>query len=108
MADKKHIARVTEEIEFADGKTRTVRPLTIKSLREFVKIVEGLELSGDSIDDETFDRMVEASYIVLRQSDKEIDKESVEDIVDLDNFQKIMAVAMGNRLFDPNPTAVEG
>jgi len=106
MADKKHIARVEEEVEFADGKVRTIKPLTIKSLREFVGIIQGLDV-GDEISDETLQKMIDASFIVLHQTDTKIQKEDVEDIVDLDTFQKIMTVAMGNRLFDPNLAAAE-
>jgi len=109
LADNKHIARVTEKVEFADGKVRTIQPLTIKSLREFVKIVEGLDLGeADKISDETFEKMVDASFIVLRQTDKEIDRSAVEEIVDLDTFSKIMTVAMGNKIFSPNLETAEG
>jgi len=35
--------------------------------------------------------------------ERAITKAQVEEVLDLDTFQKIMAVAMGNRLTDPNP-----
>ncbi len=103
--DKNHVARVQADIEFADGKVRTIKPLTIKSLRKFVKLIEGLNTAPDApMNDETIDKMVEAAAIVLEQVDPTLagDKESVEELLDMDVFQKLMTVAMGNRLTDPN------
>lgn len=103
--DKNHVARLETDIEFADGKVRTVRPLTIKSLRKFVKVVEGLDVGPDTaITDETIDKMIDAASIVLEQIDPELakDREAVENALDMDVFQKLLAVAMGNRLSGPN------
>jgi len=105
MSNKDHVARIESAIEFADGKVRTVKPLTIKSLRKFVKVIEGLNVGPDTpMTDETIDKMVEAATIVLEQIDPELarDKEAVESALDMDVFQKLMTVAMGNRLMDPN------
>jgi hypothetical protein len=103
--NKDHVARVEAKIEFADGKVRTVRPLTIKSLREFVKVVEGLNVGPDMpMTDETITKMVQAASIILRQVDEELakDPQAVEEAIDMDVFQKLLTVAMGNRLVDPN------
>lgn len=103
--NKDHVARLEANIEFADGRVRTVKPLTIKSLRKFVKVIEGLNMtSGTVMDDNMIDKMVEAASIVLEQIDPELvkDREAVEAAIDMDVFQKLMAVAMGNRVVDPN------
>lgn len=105
MANKDHVARLESNIEFADGKVRTVKPLTIKALRKFVKVVEGLNVGPNAtMDDEMINRMVDAAIIVLEQVDPELvkDRESVESAIDMDVFQKLMSVAMGNRVVDPN------
>lgn len=104
LADAKHNARVTANIEFADGVVREVHPLTIKSLRKFVKAVEDLNLAEGAVTDETIDKMVNAASIVMRQIDPELaeDKDKLEESLDMDVFNKLMTVAMGNRLTDPN------
>lgn len=103
MANEKHSARVSAKIEFADGKVREVKPLTIKSLRKFIKAVEDLNLNNTVVNDETIDKMVEAAAIVLEQIDPEIVKAgNVEELLDMDVFNKLMTIAMGNRINDPN------
>lgn len=100
MANNDHAARLEVTIEFADGKVRNVKPLTIKSLRRFVKVMEGLNVGDANMDDAMIDKMVEAASIVLEQVDPELakDREAVESALDMDVFQKLMAVAMGNRV----------
>lgn len=95
-----NVARLEAPIEFADGQVRIVKPLTIKSLRKFVKVMEGLNVGDANLNDEMIDKMVEAASIVLEQVDPELarDREAVEAALDMDVFQKLMAVAMGNRV----------
>jgi hypothetical protein len=89
-------------ILFADGKTRLVRPLTIRQLRKFMKIANQLKVGDeDSMTDEDIDRMVESAAIALAKVDPELaeDLEALEDALDLRCFSEVMAAAMGN---DPN------
>lgn len=104
LANEKHQARVTAKIEFADGKIREIKPLTIKSLRKFIKAVEDLNLGQGAVTDETIDKMVDAAAIVLEKIDADLakDRDLLEESLDMDVFNKIMTVAMGNRLADPN------
>lgn len=85
------------DIIFADGETRTVRPLTIRNLRKFMKIVKDLR-TDDNLDDDDIDVMVEAASIALLAVDKELaeDKEALEDALDLRCFGELMAAAMGS------------
>jgi hypothetical protein len=101
MAEKKY-ERLSADVEFADGVTRKVKPLTIASLRKFVKAVE--DLSTENMNDEAIDQMVNAAKIVVQQVDPELanNPEKLEEALDMDVFQKIMTVAMGNKLIDPN------
>lgn len=98
--------RTTAEIEFADGETRTVKPLTIKKLREFLKAAEKIEADTTSnrLSDEDIDNMMEAAAIIMSTVDKKLadDRDQLEEAVDIEIFGKLMAVAMGNSISDPN------
>jgi hypothetical protein len=90
------------EIVFADGKTRVVKPLTIRHLREFMKVANGMKSSDESgMTDEDIDKMVKAASIALRKADPELanDPVALEDALDLRCFGEVMAAAMGS---DPN------
>lgn len=90
------------EIMFADGKKRTVKPLTIRRLRDFMKIANNLKIPDDgNLTNEDIDQMVQAASIALSKADPELaaDLEELEDALDLRCFQEVMAAAMGN---DPN------
>jgi hypothetical protein len=84
------------EIVFADGKKRTVRPLTIRNLRKFMKIVK--DLKTDNLNDEDIDVMVEAASIALLAVDPELaeDRDALEDALDLRCFGELMSAAMGS------------
>lgn len=91
------------EITFSDGKKRTVKPLTIKNLREFMKVANNMKQSNDEagMSDEDIDKMVAAAAIALKKADPELaaDKDALEEVLDLSTFAQVMAAAMGN---DPN------
>jgi hypothetical protein len=91
-----------KEILFSDGKKRTVKPLTIKSLREFMKVANNMKTTDESgMSDEDIDKMVSAAAIALKKADPELaaDRDALEEILDLSTFAEVMAAAMGN---DPN------
>ena len=90
------------EITFSDGKTRVVRPLTIKHLREFMKVANQMKASDEAgMTDEDIDKMIDAASIALRKADPELasNRDALEDILDLKTFGEVMAAAMGS---DPN------
>ena len=89
-------------IVFADGKTRVIKPLTIRQLRKFMKVANALQAKTEAeMSDEDIDTMVEAASIALAKIDPELseDLEALEDVLDLRCFAELMAAAMGN---DPN------
>lgn len=94
-----HDVRKGIEIVFADGVKRAVYPLTIKSLRKFVKIVEKMRDLEDmsTVTDEDIDVMLDAAEIILEKVDPNLagDRDLLEDTVDLHCFTKMMSVAMG-------------
>lgn len=90
------------EIVFADGKKRTVRPLTIRQLRKFMKVANNMKVADDgSMTDEDIDKMLESASIALMATDPDLasDLDALEDVLDLKSYQGLMAAAMGN---DPN------
>ena len=90
------------EITFSDGKKRIVKPLTIKHLREFMKVANEMKTDNEAgMTDEDIDKMIAAASIALRKADPELaaDRDALEDILDLKTFGEVMAAAMGN---DPN------
>lgn len=91
------------EITFSDGKKRTIKPLTIKNLREFMKVANNMKQTNDEsgMSDEDIDKMVSAAAIALKKADPELaaDRDALEEVLDLSTFAQVMAAAMGN---DPN------
>ena len=90
------------EITFSDGKKRIVKPLTIKHLREFMKVANEMKSNDEAgMTDQDIDKMIAAASIALRKADPELaaNRELLEDILDLRTFGEVMAAAMGN---DPN------
>lgn len=89
-------------IVFADGKTRNVKPLTIRQLRKFMKVANALQAKNEAdMTDEDIDSMIEAAGIALAKVDPELaeDPDALEDALDLRCFGELMSAAMGN---DPN------
>lgn len=102
MAAKNVDYREGQEIIFADGEKRRIRPLTIRQMRKFMKVVQNLgDIEGSSMDDGQIDLMMEAIAIALEKDYPEIaaDRDALEDVVDMKSFNGIMAAAMGT---DPN------
>jgi CRISPR/Cas system type I-B associated protein Csh2 (Cas7 group RAMP superfamily) len=90
------------EITFSDGKKRVVKPLTIKHLREFMKVANEMKTDNEAgMTDDDIDKMIAAASIALRKADPELaaNRDALEDILDLRTFGEVMAAAMGN---DPN------
>lgn len=102
MATKNVDYREGQEIVFADGEKRRIRPLTIRQMRKFMKVVQHLgDIENGSMDDSQIDLMMEAIAIALEKEYPEIaaDRDALEDIVDMKSFNNIMSAAMGT---DPN------
>jgi hypothetical protein len=97
MADKNKDLLGGTEILFADGKKRTIRPLTIRNLRKFMKVVKDLK-TDENLEDSDIDIMVEAAAIALSNVDPQLadDKDALEDALDLRCFGELMGAAMGS------------
>lgn len=97
MTDKNADIIGGTDILFADGKTRTIKPLTIRNLRKFMKVIKDLK-TDDTLEDADIDVMVEAASIALIAVDPALaaNTEALEDALDLRCFGELMGAAMGS------------
>jgi hypothetical protein len=90
-----------------DGTAITMRPLKITLLREFMKEFQKLndeKISEDNI--KSMDLLLNCSVIAMKQYSPEIaTKEKLEEIIDLPTIYKVIEVASGVKLNDPNALA---
>lgn len=98
MADK-HDVRRGADVDFADGVTRHIKPLTIRQLRKFVVVIEKMTTTEDAaaMSEQDIDLMRDASKIILEKVDPGLasDDDRLEDTVDIVVFNQLMNVAMG-------------
>ena len=75
----------------------TVRPLTLRQLRKFVKVVKNLDANTTDLSDEDINNMVEAAAIALEKASPDLakDKEALEDVLDIATFNTLLEAAMG-------------
>lgn len=93
--------REGQEIVFADGVKRKVFPLTIRQLRNFMKIADQLNVENEQgLTDKDIDNMVSAASIALQKIDPDLanDEDALEDALDLRCFGALMAASMGNEV----------
>lgn len=98
---------VEEEVELQDGTVLNLRPLNIKNLRKFMKVVKEMQPEeGKEIDEfEGLDKMVDACQVAISQFDEELaaDREKLEEALDAPTIEKIFEVAGGIKVSqDPN------
>jgi hypothetical protein len=89
------------EITFADKK-RVIHPVSLRRLRKLNKILKNMNADATELGDEDIDKMIEAAIVALGEEfdlDNEVDREKVENIVDVKTFNILIAAAMGA---DPN------
>jgi hypothetical protein len=95
------------EIELQDGTKVSMKPLKIKYLREFMKEFEKIsdeKIASDNI--KSMDLLLDCAAIAMKQYNEEFaTKEKLEDVVDLPTIYKIIEVAAGIKLNDPNALA---
>ena len=97
----------TVEIELMDGTKIKMRPLKISLLRDFMKEFQKIGEEGIVEDNiKSMDLLVTCATIAMKQFDEELaTKEKLEDILDLPTVYKIIEVAAGIKLNDPNALA---
>jgi hypothetical protein len=91
------------EIELADGTTITLKPLPIKQLRKFMTIIQGMDAENSS-EQEAMDFFIKAAMVCLEKTRPELasDKDKFEDLIEVPTMMKILEIAGGLKLTDPN------
>lgn len=96
----------TETVTLQDGEELEIKPLNLKGLRKFMKVIKGFEEAKD--EEQGLDLMLEAVKISLEKKYPKIaeDDEYLEENLDMNSINRIMAVAGGVDMSgDPNQTA---
>lgn len=93
------------DITLQDGTEVTIKPLTIKRLRRFMEIIQKFEKVDDEV--KSIDLMVDACAIAIEQSNPDLanNKDALEDVLDVPTMWKILEVAGGIKMDDPNLVA---
>lgn len=94
----------TVELELLDGRTIVVKPLNLKNLRQVMK---EWQKAGDAASEDDFlDVLINCTTIAFKQFAPDlVEKEDIEEAVDLQTMYKILEVAADIRLNDPNLVA---
>lgn len=95
------------DIELMDGTQLTLRPLKISLLRDFMKEFEKIgdeKIAEDNL--KSMDLLLNCAVIAMRQYNPELaTKEKLQDVIDLPTIYKVIEIAAGIKLNDPNALA---
>lgn len=95
------------EVELLDGTSITLKPLAISVLRDFMKTFDKIadpKIAEDNI--KSMDLLLDCAVIAMKQYNSELaDKEKLETLIDLPTIYKLVEVAAGIKLNDPNALA---
>ena len=94
-----------EEIQLQNGATVKLKPLTIKELREFMKVIN--KTQEVTTEDETLTILIEACGVALQKQlpDLVADRDAFEDTLDVPTINRILEVCGGIKMDDPNQLA---
>jgi hypothetical protein len=95
------------EIQLSNGEEIAVRPLTIKNLKKFTKVVAKLDSPNVKTEEDAMEVFIEAAMVCMEQFAPDLaeDKDKFEDVIEVPTLMKILEVAGGLKLNDPNPVA---
>jgi len=92
------------EVELLDGSVISMKPLKISLLRDFMKEFQKIgdpKIAEDNI--KSMDLLLDCAVIAMKQYNAELaTKEQLEEIMDLPTVYKVIEVAAGIQLNDPN------
>ena len=93
-----------ETIKLLDDTEITIKPLNIRKMKEFQGRFAELQEEEGTDNQSALDGLVELAAICLVGPAPELaaDKEKLEDVLDLESMYRIIEVATGIKLNDPN------
>lgn len=96
----KNSIRQEKSFEMLDGTVVKLKPANLKTVRKLMSTMKKIDENAD-MTEETITAMVEAAGIIIAPYDKELgeDEERIEEILDMQTFNELVAHAMGS---DPN------
>jgi hypothetical protein len=97
----------TIEIKLSNGDEIAIRPLTIKNLKKFTEVIKRLDSPEVKTEEDAMDVFVDAAMVCMQQFNPDLaeDKDKFEEIIEVPTLMKILEVAGGLNLNDPNLTA---
>lgn len=92
------------EIELSNGESLTLKPLPIKHLKKFMEVIKKMDDPSNESEDAAMDIFAEAAMVCLEVSKPELskDKDKFEEIIEIPTMMKILEIAGGLKLTDPN------
>jgi hypothetical protein len=92
------------EVELSDGSSLTLKPLPIKQLREFMEVIKEMDKTENDSEEAAMDIFIRGAMICLKVFKPEIsvDKDKFEELIEIPTMMKILEVAGGLKLTDPN------
>jgi hypothetical protein len=92
------------EVELSNGETLTLKPLPIKQLKDFMVVIKKMDDEAVSSEDDVMNIFIEAAMVCLKTLKPELstDKDKFEEIIEIPTLMKILEVAGGLKLNDPN------
>ena len=96
-----------EEIQLSNGETLVIKPLTIKHLKKFLKVMKKMEDPKIESEEQVMEIFVEGAMVCLEQLKPSLaeDLETFEEVIEVPTLMKILEVAGGLKLNDPNLNA---
>jgi hypothetical protein len=94
-----------EQIELSDGSTLTIRPLSIKNLKKFLAVMRKMDNEKMETEEDIMEIFIEGAMVCLEQLKPELseDRDKFEEVIEVPTMMKILEVAGGLKLNDPNP-----
>ena len=96
-----------EEIELSDGSSLTIKPLSIKNLKKFLVVMNKMQDDKVETEEDIMEIFIEGAMVCLQQLKPELseDKDKFEELIEVPTMMKILEVAGGLKLNDPNLAA---
>jgi hypothetical protein len=91
-----------EEIQLQNGKTITLKPLSIKQLRKFMSAIQ--KTADATTEEETLTVLIDACAVAIEKQlpDLVANRDELEDALDMPTINRILEVCGGIKLDDPN------